>query len=298
MSPAATLLRWYDRHGRDLPWRHTRNAYHILVSEVMLQQTQVSRVLAYYKRWLKTFPNWTNLAQATNAEVITHWSGLGYNRRALMLRDIARAVVERGEPTDEDGWRALKGIGPYTSAALAAFSLRERVLPIDTNIRRVGARMWLGVPFPSLKTDDRVRRAAERFLPTRGRFYDVPQALFDLASLVCTKTPTCATCPMNSHCLSASKFMTHRVRIPQRSIKTPLETIHRDKPHPDRIYRGRILHLVQEKRSARVSTLGSFIDDTFDKAYDQAWLLRMLDRMRKDHLIDIKNHTVVLHGGL
>ncbi len=296
MSPTATLLRWYDRHGRDLPWRHTRNAYHILVSEVMLQQTQVSRVLEYYKRWLKTFPDWTKLAQATNAEVITHWSGLGYNRRALMLRDIARAVVERGEPTDEDGWRALKGIGPYTSAALAAFSLHARVLPIDTNIRRVGARLWLGVPFPSLKIDDRVRRAAELFLPTRGRFYDVPQALFDLASLVCAKTPNCATCPMKSHCLAAPKFIAHRVRIPKQSIKKAKETKHRDKPYPDRIYRGRILKVVRTKGSVSTRALGQAIDETFQAEHDQAWLLRMLDRMQRDHLIEIKKHAVVLHG--
>lgn len=296
MSPAATLLRWYDRYGRDLPWRRTQNAYPILVSEIMLQQTQVSRVLEYYKRWLNMFPDWSRLAQATNAEVITHWSGLGYNRRALVLRDIARAVVERGEPTSEDAWRTLKGVGPYTAAALAAFSLHARVLPIDTNIRRVGARLWLGIPFPSLKTDDRIRRAANIFLPTRGRFYDVPQALFDLASLVCTKTPNCATCPMKSTCLSAPKFMSNRVRIPKQSIKKAIETKHRDKPHPDRIYRGRILKVVRTKGSVPTSALGKAIDETFQAEHDQAWLLRMLDRMQRDHLIEIKKHAVGLHG--
>lgn len=296
MSPAATLLRWYDRYGRDLPWRRTQNAYPILVSEIMLQQTQVSRVLEYYKRWLNMFPDWSRLAQATNAEVITHWSGLGYNRRALVLRDIARAVVERGEPTSEDAWRTLKGIGPYTAAALAVFSLHARVLPIDTNIRRVGARLWLGIPFPSLKTDDRIRRAADTFLPTRGRFYDVPQALFDLASLVCTKTPNCATCPMKSTCLAAPKFMSNRVRIPKQSIKKAIETKHRDKPHPDRIYRGRILKVVRTKGSVPTSALGKAIDETFQAEHDQAWLLRMLDRMQRDHLIEIKKHAVGLHG--
>lgn len=297
MSPAAVLLRWYDRHGRDLPWRKTQNAYPILVSEIMLQQTQVSRVLVFYERWLKAFSDWTRLARATNAEVIACWSGLGYNRRALMLRDIARAIVERGEPTDEEGWRALKGIGPYTAAALAAFSLKKRVLPIDTNIRRVGARLWLGIPFPSLKTDERIRRAAETFLPKHGRFFDVPQALFDLASLVCTKTPDCITCPMQSHCLAAPKFIAKRVRIPKQSIKKAVETRHRDKPHPDRIYRGRILKVVQKRTSVNVNVLGRLVDPAFDVAHDQAWLLRMLDRMQKDRMIDVQKNMVRLHQG-
>lgn len=292
MSPAATLLRWFDRHGRDLPWRNTRSAYRILVSEIMLQQTQVTRVLIFYARWLRLFPDWKKLARATNADVIAAWSGLGYNRRALMLRDIARAVVEQGEPTDEGGWRAFKGIGPYTAAALAAFSLHKRVLPIDTNIRRVGARLWLGIPFPSFTNDDRIRRAAEKFLPKRGRFYDVPQALFDLASLVCTKTPNCTACPMRADCLAAPKFIAERVRIPKQSIKKSLETKHRNKPHPDRIYRGRILKVVQEKTSVSVNTLGRLVDPCFDVTHDQAWLLRMLDRMHKDQMISVRAQTV------
>ncbi len=295
MSPATRVLHWYDQHGRTLPWRDTENAYQILVSEIMLQQTQVSRVLEYYPRWLALFPDWTSLAQATNAEVIRAWSGLGYNRRALMLRDIARAVLARGEPKNQQDWQTLKGIGPYTAAALAAFSLHARILPIDTNIRRVGARLLLGVPFPSLKQDERIQRAAENFLPRRGRFYEIPQALFDLATLVCTKTPHCLTCPMRSTCLAAPKFIAGRIRIPKRSIKKSVETRHRDKPYPDRIYRGRILHLVQKKRRVSLKRVGALIDETFDATQDQAWLLRMLDRMEKDHLIDLKTRFVQLH---
>lgn len=297
MPASATLLRWYDRHGRNLPWRCTRNAYYILVSEIMLQQTQVSRVLVYYERWLNAFPNWARLARATNAEVIALWSGLGYNRRALILRDIARVIIKQGEPKDEEGWRALKGIGSYTAAALTAFSLHERVLPIDTNIRRVGARLWLGVPFPSLKVDERIRRAADKFLPKRGRFYDVPQALFDLANLVCTKTPHCPVCPMRFTCLSAPKFIDKRVRIPRQSIKKAVETKHRDKPHPDRIYRGRILKVVQKKISVNVNALGRLIDSSFDATHDQAWLLRILDRMQKDQMIDVRGRMVRVHRG-
>lgn len=171
MTSVVKLLKWYDKHGRDLPWRKTRDPYCILVSELMLQQTQVPRVLVFYPRWLATFPDWHALASASNADVIKAWAGLGYNRRALMLRDIAKQVVEKGVPQSEEAWRELKGIGPYTSAALAAFSLHHRTMPVDTNIRRVLARVLLGKPFPDLKDDDVIRDAAETFLPKRGDIF-------------------------------------------------------------------------------------------------------------------------------
>ncbi len=286
------LLKWYDKHGRDLPWRKTRNAYPILVSEVMLQQTQVSRVILYFHRWLERFPSWSELARATNADVIAQWSGLGYNRRGLMLRDIARRIIEDGEPSTEEGWRALKGIGPYTAAAIASFSLHKRTLPIDTNIRRVGARLLLGIPFPSLKDDERIRLAAEGFLPHKGRFYDIPQAMFDLATFVCAKTPSCALCPMKSVCPSAHLFLSGQVIIPKRSIKKAFETKHRDKPYPDRIYRGRILKLTQEMRAVSLKEIGSHIDATFHEEDDGAWLLRIIDRMEKDQLIERQGDVI------
>lgn len=297
MSPASILLHWYDKHGRDLPWRHTCNPYHVLISEVMLQQTQVSRVVLYYHRWLERFPSWKELAKASNAEIITMWSGLGYNRRGLMLRDIARMVVAEGEPTSEEGWLRLKGVGPYTAAAITCFSLHNRTLPIDTNIRRVGARLWLGVPFPDAKNDNHIRKAAEAFLPTRGRFYDIPQALFDLASSICTKTPACPICPMRETCPSRKLFLSGKVVIPKRSIKKANETRHRDKPYPDRIYRGRILKIVQENGGVSVDTLGTLIDSSFDYEHDQAWLLRMLDRMEKDRFIKISNGFLQVYPG-
>lgn len=294
MRSSSLLLNWYNKHGRDLPWRKTRDVYRILISEVMLQQTQVSRVILYYYRWLETFPTWTTLAQATNAEVISMWSGLGYNRRGLMLRDIAREVTEHGEPANEEGWRALKGIGPYTAAALACFSLHTRTLPIDTNIRRVGARLWLGLPFPAATDDNAIRGAAEAFLPTRGRFYDIPQALFDLASLVCTKTPKCNVCPMKNICPAAKLFLSGKVMIPKQSIKKAQETRHRNKPYPDRIYRGRILKLVREQNGVPLKKLGLLIDSTFNKEQDQAWLLRILDRMERDQFIKQRRTRVFI----
>ena len=285
MTPTAKLLHWYDAHGRDLPWRKTRDPYRILVSELMLQQTQVPRVLVFYPRWLATFPDWQALAVASNADVIRAWAGLGYNRRALMLRDMAKQVVEKGVPQSEEAWRELKGIGPYTSAALAAFSLHQRTMPVDTNIRRVLARALLGIPFPELKDDDRIRDAAEAFLPKRGRYFDIPQAVFDLATMVCTKSPSCAACPLKDHCRSASAFLSGEVTIPKRSVKKAAESRHFGKKHPDRIYRGRILKLVREAGVLPTYNLGKKIDEGYVASADRPWVEAMITRLIRDGLL-------------
>jgi len=290
----ASLLRWFQTHGRTLPWRSTRDPYRILVSEIMLQQTQVSRVLFFYSRWLKRFPNWSTLARANNAQVIRAWAGLGYNRRALMLRDIARQVVERGVPNTREEWQKLKGIGPYTSAALAAFSLHEQVMPIDTNIRRVLGRFFDGTPFSVTDRSSWGKKSAEIFLNTT-RYFDAPQALFDLATLVCKKTPDCRSCPLSSQCKAAPKFLSGRVRIPRAASPKPHERRHRDKPHPDRIYRGRILALVRRvPRGLDPKTLGLKIDPAFQSKLDQPWLTRMIDRLIADGMLEYKNYRLTL----
>ena len=135
------VLAWYDAHGRDLPWRRTRDPYAILVSEVMAQQTQVGRVVEYYERWLARWPTAAALAAASPADVLTAWVGLGYNRRALRLREAAAIVARDGWPRDAAGLRALPGVGPYTAAAVASFAFGERVAAVDTNVRRVAARL-------------------------------------------------------------------------------------------------------------------------------------------------------------
>jgi len=291
MTSAQLLFRWYKQHGRDLPWRRTRAAYAILVSEVMLQQTQVSRVIEYYHRWLDQFPDWKTLANAKTDEVIHAWSGLGYNRRGLMLRSIAQHVVEHGEPKSETEWLKLKGIGPYTAAALAVFSLKQRTLPIDTNIRRVLGRVFLGTPFPQLTDDEQIREAAKDFLPTRGAYYDLPQAVFDLATRICTKAPVCAECPLRTQCKSAPLFLSGKVEIPKRTIKQANEKKHRNKPHPDRIYRGKILRFVKENiAGASFHEIATAIDPAFDQKQDRSWVKAMLQRLTKEgFLIEAKN---------
>jgi A/G-specific adenine glycosylase len=170
------LLAWFREHGRELPWRRTRDPYAILVSEVMLQQTQVSRVVPRYLAWLERWPTVDALASASPADVIREWQGLGYNRRALNLHRAACAVAADDWPDD---LTALPGIGPYTAAAIRRFALEENVLPVDVNVARVQ------------------RRTGQVFSPAAAA------ALMDLGATIClARIPRCDACPLASECPS------------------------------------------------------------------------------------------------
>ncbi len=287
------LLRWYRRYGRDLPWRKTKDPYRILVSEIMLQQTQVQRGLLYYEKWLEEFPNWEALARASNAQVITAWAGLGYNRRALVLRDVARHIVENGEPTARADWLQLKGIGPYTSAALAVFTTGEKVLPIDTNIRRVLGRYFLGRLFPNLKDDDKIEAHASKVLFKSTKYPDIPQALFDLATTYCGKMPDCAKCPLRTDCKSSEQFLAGKAEPPKRTIKKANEKIRLGKKYPDRIFRGRILKAVRENGKLSLTELGPLIDPGYTSK-DDNWVQDMVRRMTKDGMLELTKNQLHL----
>jgi A/G-specific adenine glycosylase len=172
----AKLLAWFEAEGRDLPWRETTDPYAILVSEVMLQQTQVDRVIPRWLAWLERWPDIESLAAASTADVIVAWQGLGYNRRAVSLHAAARAVAEHGWPDD---LTELPGIGPYTAAAVGNFAFGRDVLPIDTNVSRVQERT--------------------------GEVFDgsCAQALFDLGATICLgRIPRCERCPLANTCPS------------------------------------------------------------------------------------------------
>jgi A/G-specific adenine glycosylase len=184
------ILAWYGQRRRDLPWRRTRDPYRILVSEVMLQQTQVARVVPYYQAFLALFPDEAALAAAPVADVLRAWSGLGYNRRALTLQTAARVVVRDGWPRDVDGLRLLPGVGPYTAAAVASFAFDLQVAAVDTNVRRVIARLDRRERTPA----ELQRRAAALLPPARAA--DWNQAVMELGATVCgSRTPVCDACP-------------------------------------------------------------------------------------------------------
>ena len=200
------LLSWFDATGRRLPWRETADGYAILVSEVMLQQTQVDRVIPVYHAFLRQFPTFESLAEAPAGEVIRAWAGMGYNRRALNLQRAAQAVVERhggALPTDPKALRSLPGVGEYTANALACFAQGRQVAVVDTNVRRTLGRIF---HWPSSPLDREVAATAERVLP-EGKAWAWNQALMDLGATVCTsRRPMCLLCPVRSACRGAGAF--------------------------------------------------------------------------------------------
>ena len=190
---ADAILAWYAAVRRDLPWRRTTDPYRILVSEVMLQQTQVARVVPYYEAWLERFPSEHALAGAPAADVLRAWSGLGYNRRALALQAACTVVVHDGWPRTVEGLQALPGVGPYTAAAVASFAFGAQAAVVDTNVRRVIERLDRRRRRPP-----ELARRAQAIVPA-GRAADWNQALMELGATVCTaRAPACEACPAAS----------------------------------------------------------------------------------------------------
>jgi A/G-specific adenine glycosylase len=186
------LLAWYERVRRPLPWRSTRDPYALLVSEVMLQQTQALRVVPYYERWLGLFPDAPALACAPVREVLAAWSGLGYNRRALALQKAASYVSDNGWPSD---LTHLPGVGPYTAAAVSSFAFDHDIAAVDTNVRRVLTRRD-GV----VRTPAQLAARADELLP-RGRAALFNQAMMELGATVCRpRAPRCGQCPVAAGC--------------------------------------------------------------------------------------------------
>jgi A/G-specific adenine glycosylase len=198
------LLAWYARYGRDLPWRRTRVPYRVLVSEIMLQQTQVERVIPKYRQFLRAYPTLRALAAADVDDVSRLWYPLGYNARPVRLHALARETLARYDgrlPADGDALRALPGIGRYTAGAMLSFAFGRDTAVLDTNVRRVLGRVFLGPRrFRRLRGDRALWALAEALVP-RGRGYDFNQALMDFGATWCTaRRPRCAPCPMQRLC--------------------------------------------------------------------------------------------------
>lgn len=260
------LLSWYQKAQRDLPWRKTQDPYAIVLSEVMLQQTQVDRVKPKWENWLLLFPTWTSLARAKTADVLRAWSGLGYNRRALMLQKLAATVEERGSfPQDEESMRDLPGIGPYTAAAVAAFAFRIKgSAPVDTNIDRVLRRV-----FGYHKKDAKaLATLAKEVVPTNVASWN--HALMDLGASKCVaRKPQCETCPLQKICASYPCKGDDIVKVKQKKFEGS-----------DRMYRGRLLKVLHKNSVLRRNDVEKEIGLS-----DETRLQRILAGLTKDGFI-------------
>lgn len=278
------LFVWYKKHGRhDLPWRHTDDLYHITVSEIMLQQTNVPKVIEKYTAFLKRFPTWQKLARARQSSVLQQWQGLGYNRRALNLHKMAKIIVTEHNgriPRDPDILETMPGIGPYTRNAILVFGCNFDLMARDVNIDRV-IRRWNGRRQWSEKTAE---KTVITFLP-QGKARDFHSAMMDFASLICTKrTPQCLQCPFSKRCLSypdPKDIVPIKKKEPGRS--------ERGKHVPRRIYRGRIIEVLRAQK-ADLNTIGKQIKRDWDGRKDKKWLTEILLQLKKEDLITHVNN--------
>ena len=272
-----SILHWYRAHGRDLPWRRTTDPYAILVSEVMLQQTQVDRVEPRYRAFLHRFPTFRKLADATLADVLREWSGLGYNGRAKRLWECARAVVHdhRGRlPHDTDILKRMPGIGAYTAGAIAAFAFDARAACVDVNVGRVLTRSIDGVDRAISTRTWELARAA---LP-RGSSAAWTHALMDVGSTFCRATPHCAECPVRKTC----RFLAAGAQRSPRRKASRTERYSKSR----RFYRGLVVKALTRTPSTSFLKLGEQVKAGFEKS-DLPWLNELLEGLQRDGLVAI-----------
>ncbi|MDE3078046.1 MAG: A/G-specific adenine glycosylase [Chloroflexota bacterium] len=280
------MLAWYRGAARELPWRRTRNAYHILVAEVMLQQTQVERVLPKYGQWLEAFPTLAALAAAPTAEVIRLWAPLGYNGRAVRLQRIARECLERFNrqlPGSFNELLQLKGIGRYTAGAIACFAYGEQVSFWDTNVRRALCRIFRGAD--ATLTPAQMDALAAEALPA-GSAYDWHQALMDIGATICrARNPRCDLCPAMPDCAAHPRILSQPPRVAERRAlyrAEPFETT-------NRYFRGRVVDLLR-RRSPR--TRPELLSDL--QRADLHWLDALLAGLERDGLTKLTGDLVEL----
>jgi A/G-specific adenine glycosylase len=294
----ADLLTWWDRGHRDLPWRQSNDPYAVLVSEVMLQQTQVSRVVPKYLAFLARFPTLDALAEASTADVIRAWSGLGYNRRAVNLQRAARAVLqEHGGrlPPTAAALRGLPGIGEYTARAVASIAFGEPVAAVDTNVRRVLTRVVDGPE--SARTAGDVQRLADQIL-ARARPGAWNEALKELGALVCLPAPACGRCPLRRECVAAPLIQAVR------EARAPYRTGNGGRPaaryeHSTRFYRGRIVEILraaEQPEALEREEIGRRLRLDFSVA-DLPWLDLLLSGLARDGLAVLVDGRAALPDG-
>lgn len=288
------LLAWYARNRRALPWRDVGDGYQIVVSEVMLQQTGVRRVIPKFVEFIRRFPAFRELAEAPTSEVIRAWSGLGYNRRAINLQGLAREVVDRHQgrlPRTLEELRALPGIGPYTAAALMSFVHGADEAAIDVNVRRVIGRLAHGGSAPQHEVDETARA-----LVPSGRSADWNQALMDLGSGECAlRRPRCLLCPLADVCHYNTSS---REGADERSPALGRRAAEAKEPFvgSSRYFRGRLierLRRVPVGEKVTLASIGPSIKENWSPA-DAGWLREVVVRLASEGLVAVDGDAVSL----
>ena len=276
------ILDWYAKNQRDLPWRRTRDPYRILISEVMSQQTQLSRVVPKYEAWIEKFPTVQSLGAAKVSEVLQYWSGLGYNRRALNVKKTAEIITKKygGKfPQDEKELQSLPGIGQYTARAVLCFAFDQQIAVIDTNVRKVILTQFVNSKISENSGNQRVRLSdrqsledkkigdtafleiATQLLPD-GRAYEWNQALMDYAAAVLKKEKISIT--------KQSKFYGSR-----------------------RYYRGQILKQLLQMKQIEIDQIGPLIKKDYNES-EKEWLQKLLEELINEGFISMKDNVIYL----
>ena len=307
MSPSfsSTILSWYSQHKRFLPWRDNPTPYHVLVSEIMLQQTQVSRVIIKFKEFLTRFPTLAHLAQASSAEVIRAWSGLGYNRRALLLHALAKEIVQKYQgniPHSKPELLKLPGIGDYTAGALLSFAYNQPEPAIDVNVRRIYQRYFHGRDqgLPGGKNEEKeLYGLAQSTIPS-GKSTEFHNALMDFGSMICTRdAPHCGKCPLRSSCHFFPLYTNKKEKVLLVMEKKLEPGVHEgDKFIPNRIFRGRIVEFVRNDagKEYTVRRFGQRIKSDYN-VNDTPWLLSLCQKLQQEGLITytVNGNKINLH---
>ncbi|MDQ3656152.1 MAG: A/G-specific adenine glycosylase [Chloroflexota bacterium] len=298
----AGLLTWFSAHQRDLPWRRTRDPYRILVAEIMLQQTQVDRVIPYYEAWLERFPTVADIAAAPPAEVIKLWAGLGYNRRAINLQRAAQFITDNLDgafPTEIRALLALPGIGPYTAGAIACFAFEQDVAFLDTNMRRTLHRLFFGVDVPLRTASERELLAIAAQLVPPGHGWRWNQALIEFGALQCTaRRPACVVCPLQADCRAFPAIQGAIAQLPvgaSRKSEPPFSG-------SNRFYRGRVVNVLRDLEDSAtpgidLQSLGPRVRDDFSDA-DLPWLYEVVQGLARDGLAAVaEERASYISGG-
>lgn len=293
MKFSEILLRWYEMNHRNLPWRDTPTPYQVLISEIMLQQTQVPRVIEKFKEFSTQFPAIQDLAKASTADIIKAWSGLGYNRRALLLHKFAKEVCEKYNgkiPDSAQILRTLPGIGPYTAGAIASFAYNKPEPAIDVNVRRIYLRYFhgkdQGLPMRK-KEEQELHELAKSTIP-EGKSAQFHNALMDFGSLVCTRdTPRCAQCPLKNGCQFFPLYKKKKEKVLFVMEKKEEQGVYENGRFiPNRIFRGRIVEFVRKnkRKEMLMEELGKSIKKDYSEN-EKEWLLMLCQKLQEDKLL-------------